>query len=408
MKKILLYTTIFSLTFLGAITVNAEDEVPVPVLYDEGTPVPDLIEEPVLEDVGRGETPDPSNLGLWWTSVKENFVLTFTFNPEKRVERALAFAERRMEMAETFAQNAVSEEDQDRVVQMIEKAESFMDKAEEKKLEVEEKTKERLEEQKDRLEEQKQKVQEYNDEKLELIERIKDGDEGAKQELTDLNNGRREEAELLKLENEARRTDQDENIEAKKLELQNKADGGDERAQRALEALEQAEMRLTQQRLDEEAKRMEMEQNRLELLKQAQERREEMLVGGDKDEHGCIPSAGYTWCESKEECLRPWEDGWDDSCLVGIEDKNDCLEYRYSTCPDYCEKVCVSSFCSEIDEDGGIICTDDCGGLNSCIGGGEKPANRVMLVPNTLKPQPLNNMIKTQVEKVKGFLNTNQ
>ena len=32
------------------------------------------------------------------------------------------------------------------------------------------------------------------------------------------------------------------------------------------------------------------------------------LVGGDNDEHGCIPSAGYTWCEAKEKCLRRWEE----------------------------------------------------------------------------------------------------
>lgn len=33
----------------------------------------------------------------------------------------------------------------------------------------------------------------------------------------------------------------------------------------------------------------------------------ETLVGGDRDEHGCIGSAGYQWCEKKVECLRPWE-----------------------------------------------------------------------------------------------------
>ncbi|OLQ11266.1 hypothetical protein AK812_SmicGene4945 [Symbiodinium microadriaticum] len=33
-------------------------------------------------------------------------------------------------------------------------------------------------------------------------------------------------------------------------------------------------------------------------------------VGGDKDEHGCIPSAGYRWCEQKSQCVRPWERGW--------------------------------------------------------------------------------------------------
>ena len=40
------------------------------------------------------------------------------------------------------------------------------------------------------------------------------------------------------------------------------------------------------------------------------------IVGGDKDEHGCIGSAGYAWCEAKGECLRPWEDEWDESCGV--------------------------------------------------------------------------------------------
>ncbi len=33
-----------------------------------------------------------------------------------------------------------------------------------------------------------------------------------------------------------------------------------------------------------------------------------MLVGGDKDIHGCIGSAGYTWCAGKNKCVRPWEE----------------------------------------------------------------------------------------------------
>ncbi len=32
------------------------------------------------------------------------------------------------------------------------------------------------------------------------------------------------------------------------------------------------------------------------------------ILGGDRDEHGCIPSAGYTWCEAKQKCLREWEE----------------------------------------------------------------------------------------------------
>lgn len=31
------------------------------------------------------------------------------------------------------------------------------------------------------------------------------------------------------------------------------------------------------------------------------------VVGGDRDAHGCIPSAGYSWCARTAQCERPWE-----------------------------------------------------------------------------------------------------
>ncbi len=43
-------------------------------------------------------------------------------------------------------------------------------------------------------------------------------------------------------------------------------------------------------------------------------------LGGDRDEHGCIPSAGYSWCESKKKCLRNWEE----SCPT--EDDNELIK----------------------------------------------------------------------------------
>ena len=66
----------------------------------------------------------------------------------------------------------------------------------------------------------------------------------------------------------------------------------------------------------------------VEQVEQNQE--EEMLVGNEKDEHGCIGSAGYTWCEQKQKCLREWEE----KCCVPKDvefgapsDKNDvCCE----------------------------------------------------------------------------------
>lgn len=33
-----------------------------------------------------------------------------------------------------------------------------------------------------------------------------------------------------------------------------------------------------------------------------------MMPGSDRDSHGCIGSAGYSWCEPKQKCLREWEE----------------------------------------------------------------------------------------------------
>jgi len=38
------------------------------------------------------------------------------------------------------------------------------------------------------------------------------------------------------------------------------------------------------------------------------------MVGNDRDEHGCIGSAGYTWCSEKQKCLRIWEE----SCSAAV------------------------------------------------------------------------------------------
>jgi len=35
----------------------------------------------------------------------------------------------------------------------------------------------------------------------------------------------------------------------------------------------------------------------------------EKPIGGEKDEHGCLIAAGYSWCEAKQKCLRAWEEG---------------------------------------------------------------------------------------------------
>lgn len=64
------------------------------------------------------------------------------------------------------------------------------------------------------------------------------------------------------------------------------------------------------------------------------------LVGDDLDEHGCKGSAGYSWCEIKQKCLRIWEEpclsdedaikqalvkkhGWNSEDIVVTVSKND-------------------------------------------------------------------------------------
>jgi len=41
----------------------------------------------------------------------------------------------------------------------------------------------------------------------------------------------------------------------------------------------------------------------------SQSESDEPLIGGDKDEHGCMLMAGYSWCETSQKCIRPWEEG---------------------------------------------------------------------------------------------------
>lgn len=48
-------------------------------------------------------------------------------------------------------------------------------------------------------------------------------------------------------------------------------------------------------------------------------------VGCDKDEHGCIGSAGYSWCEPLQKCIRVWEE----TCTAPVA----CTE-EAKICPD--------------------------------------------------------------------------
>jgi len=38
---------------------------------------------------------------------------------------------------------------------------------------------------------------------------------------------------------------------------------------------------------------------------------DETVIGGQRDEHGCLIAAGYSWNETEEKCVREWEQGED-------------------------------------------------------------------------------------------------
>ncbi|MFZ2970791.1 MAG: hypothetical protein WA063_06605 [Minisyncoccia bacterium] len=60
------------------------------------------------------------------------------------------------------------------------------------------------------------------------------------------------------------------------------------------------------------------------------------IVGEDRDKHGCIGSAGYSWCEAKNKCLRKWEEkcGFTESEARVIAEKS-CIKGGESLVPGY-------------------------------------------------------------------------
>lgn len=44
----------------------------------------------------------------------------------------------------------------------------------------------------------------------------------------------------------------------------------------------------------------------LAIAAQASHAQQPPMVGGDRDAHGCIPSAGYSWCAKEKACVQPW------------------------------------------------------------------------------------------------------
>lgn len=65
------------------------------------------------------------------------------------------------------------------------------------------------------------------------------------------------------------------------------------------------------------------------------------LVGGARNDNNCLISAGYTWCESSQSCIRQWET----SCQDNFVNCDDCLTKQRKglniACPENCDMIAI-------------------------------------------------------------------
>lgn len=198
----------------------------------------------------------PSGFGLWVRAMRERLALRFTFDPNRRAERAMKYAEERMLMAERMLEQQDGEEIRLRARRMLEIAKQMMDRVEDdeeealenpdektermmrnrgrqferhrrildrmenktpeemreemlkfreefaaraRRLEnaiqnenIPEEIREHLEDVKERIEEHAEEIREHVEEAQELRERVEQGDEDAEEELEELEERRRE------------------------------------------------------------------------------------------------------------------------------------------------------------------------------------------------------------------------
>ena len=79
------------------------------------------------------------------------------------------------------------------------------------------------------------------------------------------------------------------------------------------------------------------------------------MVGGQRDSNNCLIGAGFTWCDSSQECIRKWET----PCADNYNNCSDCLKKQRKgeniACPLECDNAVVD-----------CINDDDCGHSYFC------------------------------------------
>jgi hypothetical protein len=91
-------------------------------------------------------------------------------------------------------------------------------------------------------------------------------------------------------------------------------------------------------------------------------------IGGEKDEHGCLTGAGYSWCEAKGKCLRVWEEPCGGAS--SIDTFEECVAAGYPVMESYPRQCRVPGGPTYTEEIAGqmteALCTAARGHWNEC------------------------------------------
>ncbi len=58
------------------------------------------------------------------------------------------------------------------------------------------------------------------------------------------------------------------------------------------------------------------------------------IIGGERDEHGCLVDAGYSWNETEQSCIRAWLEK-NDADYYQIKNFNHCADAGYPVMESY-------------------------------------------------------------------------
>ena len=75
----------------------------------------------------------PSSFGFWWSNLSEQISLVLTLDPVKKAEKQVKFAEEKIKLAEYITQNSTDVKIQEKARQMLEKANVYIQRVEERK-----------------------------------------------------------------------------------------------------------------------------------------------------------------------------------------------------------------------------------------------------------------------------------